>query len=103
MQQPNVFLALRHIAVDLVRIHVSSVGAAKWSGEYFSEFSGLDLSPNARKQLDETFGRRRGAILQQDPTTAHRPEPKLFFPFGHSAHSIVRTNGVRVWPATRNK
>ena len=34
----------------------------------------MNSSPNAIKQLDATFGSRRGAILQQNPLSAHLPE-----------------------------
>ena len=46
--------------------------------EYFSIFFGFNSSPNTIKQLDATSGSRRGAVLQQNSDSAHRPKIKVF-------------------------
>ena len=44
--------------------------------EYFSIVFGFNSSPNTIKQLEATFGSRRGAVLQQNSESAHRPKIK---------------------------
>ena len=70
--------------------------------QFFSVFSLLVWSPNARKRLDATFGSRRGAILQQNPTMAHLPGLKVLFSSRHGARSIVLTHSVGLRAAMRN-
>jgi hypothetical protein len=69
---------------------------------FFSVFSLLFWSLIARKRLDATFGSRRGAILQPNPTTAHLSERNVFCSFGPGVLSIEPTHRVRVRAATRN-
>ena len=45
--------------------------------EYISIFFGLNSSSNTIKQLDATFGSRRGAVLQQIVESAHRLKLKV--------------------------
>ena len=43
---------------------------------YFN-FFGMNSCPNTLKQLDATFGSRRGAVLQQNSESAHHPKIKV--------------------------
>ena len=66
--------------------------------EYIYIFFGLNSSPKTIKQLDSSFGSRRGAILQQNLQSAHRPKIKeslTRYQFGvgldpiHAVHTLA--------------
>ena len=46
------------------------------NGFAFYFFFGMNSSANTIIRMDATFGSRRGAVLQQNPESAHRLKPK---------------------------
>jgi hypothetical protein len=99
----KLFFSFRNGALNIVLTHSVRVRAATRNNYSSSDFSLLIWSPTARYRWDATSGSRWGAILQQNPTTAHMPKLKLFFSFRHGVLSIVLTQSVRVRVATWNK
>ena len=99
----NVFFSFRHDALSKVPTHRVRERAAMRNTFFFLVFHFCIWSPNARNRVYATFGSRRGAILQQIPTTAHLPELNIFFSFRQDAHRIVPTHRVRERAAESNK
>ena len=74
----KVFLTRYQVGVGLNTIDGVSHLCMYVQKEYFSIFFGFNSSPNTIKQLDATSGSRRGAVLQQNSESAHRPKIKVF-------------------------
>ena len=71
--------------------------------EYFSILFGLNLCPNTKKQLDATFGSRRGAVLKQNLESAHHPKINVSLTPYELAVSLDPIDGVHTTTGTWRK
>ena len=96
----EVLFSFRHGALNIVLIHSTRVGIAMRNIQFFSVFSPLVWSPNARKRLDATFDSSRGAILQHICESAHHPAD--FHSFGIIPTYVVAAQCPLLIQSSRN-
>ena len=99
----KVFLTCYQVGVGLNTIDGVSHLCMYVQKEYFSIFFGFNSSPKTIKQLDATFGSRRGAVVQQNSESAHRPKIKVFLTRCRVGVGLNTIDGVHTFACISKK